>query len=747
MAQHREKLTIRQILVWADAHHKRKGEWPTKRSGPVHEAPTEKWSAIDGFLQRGSRGLPGSLSLAQRLSAARGPRKRKVLKPLTMKQVLAWIDEHHHRTGRWPTKRSGSVRGAPGERWEALDAALKKGNRGLPGGWSLAERLARDRQVRNTFGKPRLKIKQILTWTDAHHKRTGEWPALQSGQVHEAPDENWSALSQALDKGARGLASGGSLAKLLAKYGRKRNQGALPNLTDKQILAWADDHHERIGKWPTKRAGAVRAAPNENWMGIDRAMRIGYRGFAADGTLAGLLADRRGARHLLRLPPLTIRQILAWADVHHKRTGKWPTALAGPVSDRRGQPTGESWLTIEDALNKGRRGLAGCRTLPVLLARHRRNQHDSDSQRLTVRQVMLWADAYHERSGKWPIVRSGRIPGSGGETWRTVDSALRVGARWQTVGTTLAELLGRHRNEQHPKKLPRLTIKQVLNWANEHYQRTGRWPKAGSGRILGSCGETWSTVNSALAEGCRGFAQRSSLAQLLEKRHGVRNIQHLPRLTIKQILKWVDAHRNRTGQWPTPDSGAIPRSSGETWNGVQGALFSGLRGLRPGNTLAKVLDKYRGVRNSGDLPALRVHLILRWADAHRRRTGKLPRIHDGRVHGAPGEEWSAINVALLEGCRGLPQGSSLPRLLSKHRGYRNIHDLPRLSTKQILQWADAFRKREKGWPRRRSGRIPRTNGETWEAINYALKKGNRGLSGDWSLFRFLNRYRRPERGL
>ncbi|MCH8053922.1 MAG: hypothetical protein IH895_07670 [Planctomycetes bacterium] len=325
--------------------------------------------------------------------------------------------------------------------------------------------------------------------------------------------------------------------------------------------------------------------------------------------------------------------------------------------------------------------------------------------------------------------------------------ALREGARWQVEGTTLAELLGRRRNEQHPSKLPRLTINQVLTWADEHHRRTGWWPKAGAGRIPGSCGETWSIIHSALMEGGRGFGRRSSLPQLLEERRGVRNMQHLPRLTIKQILKWIDAHRKRTGRWPKPRSGAIPRSGGETWQSVQGALFIGLRGLRPGITLAKVLDQHRGVRNMGDLPALKVHQILRWADAHRKRTGKWPTKHSGRVPGAPGEKWSAIDVSLAEGLRGLPEGWSLPRLLSKHRGYRNIHDLPRLSTKQILKWADAFHKREKGWPTRASGRIPRTNGETWGSINHTLTKGTRGLSGKWSLFRFLNRYRRPERGL
>lgn len=471
MVKQRAQLTIEQILAWADAHYKRTREWPTRHSGPVHGAPAEKWGAIDGFLQRGSRGLPGGLSLAERLTAALGPRKRKVLKPLTMKQVLAWIDEHHHRTGRWPTKRSDLVSRAPREKWESIDRALIHGFRGFPGGSSLARLLARERQVRNSFSKPRLKTKQILAWADAHYKRTGQWPALLSGPVPEAPDENWSALSQALAYGSRGLPPGGSLAKLLAKHGRKRNKAALPKLPIKQILAWADDHHERTGQWPTKRSGVVRAAPQENWIRIAHAMRVGCRGFPGGGSLTGLLADRRGARHPRRLPRLTIRQILVWADGHHKRAGKWPTGTSGPLRDRRGQPTGESWTTIEDALNKGRRGLAGCTTLPMLLARHRGPRCSSDSQRLTIRQVMLWSDAYHDRTGKWPTVRCGRIPRSGGETWRTVDSALRTGARWQAEGTTLAELLARRRNEQHPRKLPRLTIKQVLTWANDHHRR------------------------------------------------------------------------------------------------------------------------------------------------------------------------------------------------------------------------------------------------------------------------------------
>lgn len=666
--------------------------------------------------------------------------------PLTINQILAWADAHRKRTGRWPVKRSGPVPEARDENWGALDSALREGRRGLPRGLSLAQRLARDRKVRNITSKPQLKINQILTWADAHHKRTGKWPARHSGSVPEAPDENWSALSQALVHGGRGLPPGGSLPQLLAKHGRRRNQGALPRLTIKQILAWAKEHHGRTDQWPRRLSGDVHGAHGETWLGIDQAMRIGYRGFSGEQSLAKLFAEHRIARHYLQPPPLTVRQIMAWADAHRRRTGDWPKPNSGAVYGPSGRPAHENWQAIANALSKGNRGLDQT-TLGRLLAERRAVRHPLALPRLKLKDVLAWADDHRRRTGNWPTMEMGVVQAAPDETWARIDSALKGGARWRSARTSLAHILARYRNKQHPDFLPRMTIKQVLAWADSHQRRTGRWPTIKSGTVRGSAGETWNKIHYALFEGNRGFRGGSSLPRLLEERRGVRNIQHLPRLTIKQILKWVDAHRKRTGRWPHAFSGLIPRSGGQTWDGVQGALFLGRRGLHSGNTIPKVLDRHRGVRNTGDLPALRIQQILRWADSHHKHTGKWPTRHSGPVPQTPGERWSAINDSLFEGLRGLRTGSSLPRLLNKHRGVRNIHDLPKLSTKQILKWADTYYKREKGWPIRGSGKIPHTGGETWESINGALKKGTRGMSGGWSLFRFINRYRRPERGL
>lgn len=824
MPRQRTQLSIEQVLAWADAHYKRTGWWPTRRSGPLHKAPGENWMAIASALKIGGRGLPGGKSLAERLTAARGPRQRRPrLTVLTFEQILRWADAHHKRTGDWPMRFSGAVHGVPGETWLKIDSALRIGYRGFPRGGSLARLLAEHRGVRNPTHPPSLTVEQILVWADLHHRRTGQWPTAKSGPVYgsngratgetwsairealmdarrglqhatlpmllakhrgvrhrmhlpvltvkkllawadayhkrtgkwptttsgavpESPGDTWLAVDAAIRSGRRWSAEHSSLARVLARYRDKRLYATRPGLTTRQILAWADAHHDRTGNWPMRLSGPVHGVDDESWLAIDSALRSGTRGCSRGSSLARLLTEHRGVRNRIHPPPLTVKQILTWADLHFRRTGQWPKPKSGPVRGPDGQATGETWMAIEQALQTTGRGLQHS-TLARFLAQHRGVRHPMYPPALTVKEVLTWADAYRKRTGKWPSARSGSIPESPGDTWLSVGAAMRKGTRWRAERTTLPGLLSRYRNKQHPLELPRLTIKQILAWADQYHRHNRRWPTNKSGPISGTGGETWNRVTVALLEGLRGLPGGSSLPRLLEKHRSVRNIQHLPRLTIKQILKWADAHRKRTGRWPKPQSGDIPGSGGETWHRLQGALFMGLRGLYSGLTIAKVLDKYRGVRNAGDLPALNFRQILRWADAHHRRTGRWPKNRGGRVPEAPGEKWSAINVALLEGLRGLHKGSSLPRLLSRYRRVRNIHDLPPLSTKQVLAWADAHHKREKCWPVHDSGRIPGANGETWNSINSALVRGRRGLRGGSSLAQFLNQHRRPDRGL
>jgi hypothetical protein len=299
------------------------------------------------------------------------------------------------------------------------------------------------------------------------------------------------------------------------------------------------------------------------------------------------------------------------------------------------------------------------------MRRTRRHRRERAKPTFTISQVLAYADAFHERTGRWPNLYSGAVWGCRGENWRKIDSALRLGLRGLPGGSSLARLLAEQRGVRNSTCLPRLGIQQILSYADAYRDRTGEWPKEISGTIPEAPGETWHAVDRALRAGVRGFAGGSSLARLLAGHRKVRNIQALPRLTVKQILAWVDAHYKRTGTWPTTDSGPIPRAPGETWSGVNAALHAGRRGFPGGSSLARLLARNRGVRNPKAPPPLTLDKILRWAREHYRRTGDWPSWNSGPIPQAPGETWAMVNRALRKGQRGLQEYCSLFRLLRR----------------------------------------------------------------------------------
>ena len=356
---------------------------------------------------------------------------------------------------------------------------------------------------------------------------------------------------------------------------------------------------------------------------------------------------------------------------------------------------------------------------------------------LYIGEILSWADDFHRRRGRWPNRDDGPIARTLGLTWRRIDSALKHGYRGLQPGSSLAKLLLTFRNRRHKGYPPSLTEDLILGWADDHYARTGKWPIYSSGSIPAVHGETWSAVDHSLRIGRRGLRGGSSLAQLLEARRGVRNPLSAPGLTVEQILGWADAHRARTGSWPTVKSGPIPGTAGETWSAIGQALIVGGRGLPGPTSLARVLARWRGARNHMDVPKLSARQILAWADAHHATTGKWPTRTSGTIPGAVGEAWSAVDAALIVGVRGFPGDDSLARFLARLRGARNKQALPKLSIDQILKWIKAYHRRTGEWPKRTSGAIPEASGEMWSGVESALRIGCRGLPGGSSLYRVV----------
>jgi hypothetical protein len=308
------------------------------------------------------------------------------------------------------------------------------------------------------------------------------------------------------------------------------------------------------------------------------------------------------------------------------------------------------------------------------MPRKRKRRPAARPQSLSIRQILAWADEFHERTGGWPAQKSGRIPGSLGENWKKVNHALSIGLRGLPGGSSIAQLLAEHRGVRNRKRLPLLSEDLIVDWARAHHRRTGEWPTQYSGPIPEAPGENWKKMQAALIDGRRSLPGGSSLARLLADRCGVRNRGDLPRLTLAAILRWADAHRERTGAWPRHDTGPVADAPGETWLGIESALRDAVRGLPGGSTLARLLQERRGVRNNAALPRLTRQAILAWCDAFHERTGRWPGQYSGPVADAPGETWGGIQRALTAGLRGLPGGSSLVKLLAEERGGANRGD-------------------------------------------------------------------------
>lgn len=455
------------------------------------------------------------------------------------------------------------------------------------------ERAFNVRTVEATTSKPNLTIEQILAWADEHKKRTGEWPSVQSGEVHDVTSEKWSNIDAALSQGLRGFSGGSSLAKLLAEKREVRNRANLPSFTIDQILKWADEHHGRTHQWPKKNSGSIVGNPEDTWGVVHNSLSEGLRGLSGGSSLAKLLEEKKGVRNIQNLPRLTHKKILELADKYHVRTKKWPNTASGNINTN----TNENWRMIDNALRWGLRGLPGQESLAQLLSENRGIRNQSKLPKLTITQILAWADEHYKRTNKWPNLKAGAVSGAPEETWLNIDSALQRGQRGLPAGSSLAKLLADKREIRNKANLPVLSVNIILEWADHHYKKTRQWPNAKSGQVSAAQGETWANIAAALNRGGRGLPGNSSLAKLLSERRQVRIKKHLPRLTTSRILLWANDHKRLHGKWPAVKSGAVHMSSDEKWANIDDALRIGNRGLPGGSSLAKLLAKKKTINN------------------------------------------------------------------------------------------------------------------------------------------------------
>jgi hypothetical protein len=221
--------------------------------------------------------------------------------------------------------------------------------------------------------RPALSTTQILAWADVHHVRTGEWPTVDSGKVHEQPHETWRQIGNAQVRGFRGLPGGSSLRRLLLDARGVRYRLRNPPIKIKNIIKWGNAHYARHGAWPTTRSGVIPDSGGLTWLLVGKSLPYRKPLPKDCQTLEGLFAKRRFNRAAWRPGDLSIPQILNWADDYFAAKGRWPSARSRGLHYMPRM----SWRIIDDSLRHGLRGLPGGKSLEQVLEAAGRGTGDS----------------------------------------------------------------------------------------------------------------------------------------------------------------------------------------------------------------------------------------------------------------------------------------------------------------------------------------------------------------------------------
>jgi superfamily II DNA or RNA helicase len=357
--------------------------------------------------------------------------------------------------------------------------------------------------------------------------------------------------------------------------------GQKPPLSLEGILEWADNFRAKTGRWPS-RATVGGPCEGETWGAIDMALKNGSRGLEGGISLGRLLADSRNASNRSNVMPLTEQIVLSWADAYFAEHNAWPSRKSGVV-----EGTTERWDNIDQLLRLGLRGLKKSRSLTALLAKHRGvERHHSVRKPLTEKQILRWADDFFRRRSFYPSVSEVESPAPR-ETWRAIDNALRSGTRGLRGGGSLWQLLKDNRGLTKTTRSVNLSESQIMDWADDFFGEHGRWPDQKSGEIPGT-EEDWKSLDVALQKGYRNLDGGSSISQLLEKHGRKRNPMNRPQLAESQIVSWAKEYVANHGKPPTKRSGSV-LGTDENWGAIDQALRSGIRGLRGGMSLARLL--------------------------------------------------------------------------------------------------------------------------------------------------------------
>ena len=303
-----------------------------------------------------------------------------------------------------------------------------------------------------------------------------------------------------------------------------------------------------------------------------------------------------------------------------------------------------------------------------------------------------------------------------------------------------------------------LTEETLVQWIQWFKEKEGRcpgqddpivWIKNEDGGWTEAPNEKWHNLNMALRRKSRGLKIEgvSSLLDLIEK-------HHLNDLSVTQLIDWIRLfHEKEKGKrWPTQrdktvwdkdEKGEWKVVPHESWNAIDASLRNQRRGLVG---VAQSLSIFRDICGLND--DLTEHMLLQWVKWFKEKIGRYPNTTDkedgsvwikgmdGKWITVPGENWNAIDQALINEARRVRKIKGAYSLLSFLQKHGLAKPPPSLKEEKIVQWIKWFREKEGRYPALRDETVWAKDekdrwfivpDENWGAIDQAIGDGARGL--------------------
>lgn len=304
-------------------------------------------------------------------------------------------------------------------------------------------------------------------------------------------------------------------------------------------------------------------------------------------------------------------------------------------------------------------------------------------------------------------------------------------------------------------RVPSLKESSILRAARIYVKRHGRLPTQKSTETVpGLRGETWCAINAAGAQGIRGLEKGRTLPKILEPlKLELAHVLVKYRIRLfspEDFLKAARSYIQKRGKVPRSTSTEkLPGYPRETWVAIRGALADGRRGFPKGLTFGELLaplrKKFPEAFERRIARPITEQQIFKAGEASLRIYGRIPTAHSKEpVPGHPKETWMGLNRALHIGGRGLQAGSSLAKIFKPLREAHGPFPHAPITVEEIRSAGREFHRLHGRWPRAASQEsVPGLPDDSWNALNYALNRGLRGLPRGLSLARIfedLTRY-------